>query len=369
MTGGGAAAGGRGGREPFWPRRSPAFLAARRAVRGIVGEACADCGGVVVGVSGGADSLALAAACIAEAAALRTDEGDAAPVHAVIVDHGLQEGSGEVARTAADVVRELGATAEVVAVTVADAGDGPEAAARDARHAALHRVAAALGRPLLLAHTLDDQAETVLLGLARGSGPAALAGMSPDRTWDSGVRVVRPLLGLRRVDTVAACAELSLRPWDDPHNSDRRFARVRARLDALPVLEELLGPGVAANLARTSDLLRDDALALDDWAAAELAAARDADGGLRAADVAALPVAVRTRVLKTWAESAGAAGLGGAHVRALDKLVRERNGRGPVALPAAEPGGRLVVAGKGGTLAVSRGTPPGTERSGPQAPP
>nr|WP_306687201.1 tRNA lysidine(34) synthetase [Corynebacterium xerosis] len=144
-------------------------------------------------------------------------------------------------------------------------GGGPEAAARTARHAALHGAALRLGRPLLLAHTLDDQAETVLLGLARGAGATALSGMDPDRTWDDGVRVVRPLLGLRRADTEAVCDELGLEPWHDPHNADPRFARVRARATALPMLEELLGPGIAENLARTADLLRADARASMPW--------------------------------------------------------------------------------------------------------
>ena len=373
------------GRAPFWPRRSPAFLSARRAVRAALSDAAPR--GVVVGLSGGADSLALTAACIAEVAwppdaGARTPNArgsggaggadgadgahgtgaNVAPVHAVVVDHGLQRGSGEVARRAADAVRELGATAEIIAVDVPDdpAAGGPEAAARTARHAALHDVAARLGRPLLLAHTLDDQAETVLLALARGSGPTALSGMADDRTWADGVRVLRPLIGLRRADTEETCAELGLDPWHDPHNTDRRFARARARHDALPILEELLGPGIAQNLARTAALARRDARALDDWAADAVTRALGDDGKLRLGDVGKLPEAVRTRALKKWAEGSGAGALTAANVAALDKLVTERNGRGPVALPAAQPGGRLVVARKGGTLAVSRGIPPGT---------
>lgn len=354
---------------PFWPRRSPAFLAVRRAVRAALAEgelADGPSRGVVVGLSGGADSLALTAACVAEYG--RAADGTRAPargpeahVHAVVVDHGLQEGSGEVARRAAAAAREWGASAEVIAVQVPGgaAAGGPEAAARTARHAALHGVAARLGRPLLLAHTLDDQAETVLLAMARGSGPAALSGMAPDRVWADGVRVLRPLLGIRRAGTEETCAELGINPWHDPHNTDRRFARVRARHDALPMLEELFGPGIAANLARTADLARRDNRALDDWAGEVVAAAGD-DGELRVGDVGKLPEAVRTRALKKWAEGHGAGPLAAANVRALDKLVTERNGRGPVALPAAQPGGRLVVARKGGTLAVSRGIPPGT---------
>lgn len=372
-------------RRPFWPRRSPAFLRARRAVRGVVGELLDDgprthhrrAPGVVVGLSGGADSLALSAACVAEAMAAGEcgeDPHGCAVVHAVVVDHGLQEGSAAVAEKAATTARGLGATAEIIRVDVPGGGDGagegPEAAARTARHAALHGAALRLGRPLLLAHTLDDQAETVLLGLARGAGATALSGMDPDRTWDDGVRVVRPLLGLRRADTEAVCDELGLEPWHDPHNADPRFARVRARATALPMLEELLGPGIAENLARTADLLRADARALDALADDALRTADELDVG----DVVTLPDAVRTRVLKNWAEANGSAPLAAAHVTALDKLVGDHRGRGPVALPSAEtpghPGSRLVAHRKGGTLAVSRGfTAPPRSRSEPRSDP
>ena len=210
----------------------------------------------------------------------------------------------------------------------------------------------------------------MLLGLARGAGATALSGMDPDRTWDDGVRVVRPLLGLRRADTEAVCDELGLEPWHDPHNADPRFARVRARATALPMLEELLGPGIAENLARTADLLRADARALDALADDALRTADELDVG----DVVTLPDAVRTRVLKNWAEANGSAPLAAAHVTALDKLVGNHRGRGPVALPSAEtpghPGSRLVAHRKGGTLAVSRGfTAPPRSRSEPRSDP
>ena len=371
---------------PFWPRRSPAFLRARRSVRGMLDDGPrspqAPAAGVVVGLSGGADSLALTAACAAEFPG---------GVHAVVVDHGLQEGSAEVAERAAAQARGFGTSAEVIRVDVpggaGGAGEGPEAAARTVRHDVLHRVARDPGRPLLLAHTLDDQAETVLLGLARGAGPAALSGMAPDRTWDDGVRVLRPFLfsggPLRRADTEAVCEELGVAPWHDPHNSDYRYARVRARRAALPMLEELLGPGIAANLARTADLVRTDAAALDGWADDALgdalidAAAPAAPGtanGLDAGTVAKLPDAVRTRALKKWAEANGASALTTAHIAALDKLVVDHRGRGPVALPSAEtpdqPGCRLEAHRKGGTLAVSRGfTAPPRSRSEPRSDP
>ena len=133
-------------------------------------------------------------------------------------------------------------------MTVGTAG-GREAAARTARYAALDAVADALGRDVLLGHTLDDQAETVLLGLGRGSGPRSIAGMRPR----SG-RYLRPLLGVRRATTEAACRALGLDCWDDPHNDDRALQRVRLRREVLPLLEDVLQGGVAEALARTAVL-------------------------------------------------------------------------------------------------------------------
>ncbi|MDO5731479.1 tRNA lysidine(34) synthetase TilS, partial [Corynebacterium sphenisci] len=343
--------------RPFWPRRSPAFLELRRAVRPILAD-----GDVVVGLSGGPDSLALTAACIAEAR--RRDRarpapeapgppGAAAAVHAVVVDHRLQPGSAGIAAAAAATARRLGGTAEIRAVEVIDDGAGPEAAARAARYAALGAAAARLGRPLLLGHTLDDQAETVLLALARGSGTRALAGMAPRRTGPGGVALLRPLLGLRRERTRAACAELGLAPWRDPHNDDPRFTRVRVRRRLLPALERELGPAAAANLARTAELARADADCLDDLAAAELARIRAGAGpgadpaGLPAAAVAALHPALRRRVLAAWARGAGAGALTSAHLAALDRLARAAAAGAGAGGRVRLPGG-LVVGHNGG---------------------
>jgi tRNA(Ile)-lysidine synthase len=214
-----------------------------------------------------------------------------------------------------------------VAVTV-DGSGGPEAAARTARYAALEAAAAGHGAAaVLLGHTLDDQAETVLLGLARGSGARSLAGMPARR----GI-FLRPLLGLRRTVTVAACAAAGLTPWADPHNADRRFARVRVRLDALPALEAALGPGVAEALARTADQLRDDAEVLEQIALSE----RSADPRLMsAASLAGLPGAVRTRVLRSAALAAGcpATALTSAHVTRIEELVTDWRGQRWIDLP------------------------------------
>jgi tRNA(Ile)-lysidine synthase len=300
---------------------SPAVAAVRNAVRAsVAGSAPGDL--VLAACSGGPDSLALAAALafVAPRAGLRAG--------AVTVDHGLQEGSADRAAAVAAVLSGLGLDpVRAVAVTVDGAG-GPEAAARTARYAALEAAAAELGATaVLLGHTLDDQAETVLLGLARGSGARSLAGMPPRR----GV-FLRPLLGLRRQVTAGACAALDLAPWADPHNADRRFARVRVRLDALPALEAALGPGVAEALARTADQLRDDAEVLEKIASSR----RTADPDLMsAAALAELPGAVRSRVLRSAALAAGcpATALTSAHVTRIEELVTDWRGQRWIDLP------------------------------------
>jgi tRNA(Ile)-lysidine synthase len=300
---------------------SPAVAAVRNAARAsVAGLAPGDL--VLAACSGGPDSLALAAALafVAPRAGLRGG--------AVTVDHGLQEGSADRAAAVAATLGGLGLDpVRAVAVTV-DGGGGPEAAARTARYAALEAAAADLGAAaVLLGHTLDDQAETVLLGLARGSGARSLAGMPPRR----GI-FLRPLLGLRRQVTTDACAALDLAAWADPHNADRRFARVRVRLDALPALEAALGPGVAEALARTAGQLRDDAEVLEQIALSE----RSADPRqMSAASLAGLPGAVRTRVLRSAALAAGcpATALTSAHVTRIEELVTNWRGQRWIDLP------------------------------------
>jgi tRNA(Ile)-lysidine synthase len=317
----------------------PAVAEVRNAVRAsLAGLAPGEL--VLAACSGGQDSLALAAALafVAPRAGLRAG--------AVTVDHGLQEGSAGHAAQVALTLRGLGLDPVLaVAVTVTGSG-GPEAAARDARYAALEKAAADAGAAtVLLGHTLDDQAETVLLGLARGSGARSLAGMPPRR----GV-FARPLLGLRRPVTAAACAALGLRPWTDPHNADRRFARVRARLDALPALEAALGPGIAEALARTAAQLRDDADLLDEIAAAERG--RGATP-LAAGSLARLPGAVRTRILRSAALAAGcpAGSLTAAHIARVGELVTRWHGQQGVDLPggvrAVRRSGEVVFDGPG----------------------
>src|SRR3954454_17172397 len=295
-------------------RHEPAVLRTRAAVRASLRDVAAG-STVLAAVSGGADSLALAAALAHAARKLPVTAG------ALIVDHGLQAGSAEQAARAAEQCRSLGlAWLTVCAVSVGRAG-GPEAAARTARYAALDAAAADV---VLLGHTLDDQAESVLLGLARGSGARSLSGMPAANN-----RYRRPFLGVRRTETRTACRALGLEPWHDPHNADPAYARVRVRREVLPALEEALGPGIVESLARSAGLLRDDADALDEWTDKALA------DGLVLSALTALPTAVRTRVLRRAAIAAGApaGALTARHVSEMDRLVHDWHGQGVFSLP------------------------------------
>ncbi|SDX70633.1 tRNA(Ile)-lysidine synthase [Modestobacter sp. DSM 44400] len=294
---------------------------------------------VLVACSGGADSVALAAAVAFEARAAGVRAGG------VTVDHGLQPGSAERAAGTAVLLRGLGLDPVLaVPVTVGEEG-GPEAAARTARSAALAAVAEQHGARVALGHTLDDQAETVLLGLGRGSGPRSVAGMVENRTA-AGATWWRPLLGVRRATTRQACADQDLPVWDDPWNTDPTYTRVRLRTEVLPLLEEVLGGGVAPALARTAGLLREDLDALDALAAAELVAL-DGDGGLPAARMTALPDALRRRVLRGWLTGAGVVDLQWVHLRGVDELLTRWHGQGRVDLPGGagvvRASGRLVL--------------------------
>ena len=271
---------------------------------------------MLVACSGGADSLALLSATVFEGhkTGLR--------VIGVTVDHGLQEGSAENAARVVDRMAALGADETASArVTVEAAGLGVEAAARQARYEVLEQMRQHFGAALvLLGHTRDDQAETVLLGLTRGSGGRSLAGMR--RTFD---HYARPLLDVGRDDTVTACQVEGLETWEDPHNLDLSYTRVRVRRRVLPVLEDQLGPGVVANLARTADQLRQDVEALD-----AMAEAAFADG----TDPRDLPRALASRVLRLAALEAGAvdAELFHVHVQQLLSLLLGEI-RGEVQLP------------------------------------
>ena len=299
-----------------------AVLEVRRAVRDALAALpeAARRAPLVVGCSGGADSLALALA----AAAVRGPDD----VRAVVVDHRLQDGSAERAAATVALLAERGIAARVQAVDVTGPG-GIEAAARRARQAALCAARPHPDSPILLGHTLDDQAETVLLGLGRGSGARSLAGM---RRWDP--PWLRPLLTVRRTTTRAACAGLEV--WDDPHNADPRFTRVRLRHEVLPLLEDVLSGGVAEALARTAEQLREDVDALEAVAAQLLAATCTPAAPTPELDLGVLadvPPALRRRVLRAWLTAAGVTGLTATHLHAADALAAHGPDRAGVAVP------------------------------------
>ena len=338
---------------------SPAVADVRNAVRESLRDL--DPGALVlVACSGGADSLSLAAGLAFVAPRQRLRAGG------VTVDHGLQPGSAGRGRDVAGVLARLGLD-PVACVPVSVPGNGrnggPEAAARTARYDALAAEAERTGAAaVLLGHTLDDQAETVLLGLARGSGARALAGMAARRG-----RYRRPLLNVRRATTRAACAALELPVWDDPHNASPRFARARVRREAMPALEAALGPGVAEALTRTAGQLRADADFLDALAAMEAERACGGSTTLLTEHLAALPSALRTRVLHGAAVAAGcpAGSLTAGHVEQLGALVTGWRGQRWVDLPGGVRGFR-----RDGQLRFTRNSAPaaaGPAGSGPMA--
>ena len=300
---------------------------------------------VLVACSGGADSMALASALAFEAPRLGVRAGG------VTVDHGLQAGSDRRAEEVAQRLRDLGLDpVEAVAVRVGREG-GPEAAARDARYAALDAAAERHGAAaILLGHTRDDQAETVLLGLARGSGIRSLSGMAA--VSGAGGRYRRPFLQIDRQTARKACMVQALPVWDDPHNTDPAYTRSRLRHEGLPALEKALGKGVVEALARTAQLSRDDADALDAWASQAEAAVRDEDGRLECAKLYALPPAVRRRILRRAAIAAGApaGSLFARHIEEMDRLITGWRGQGAINLP-----GKVVAQRQGGRLVIRQG--------------
>ena len=301
---------------------NPATVAIRSAVRECLSN-CSAGDTVLVAVSGGADSLALAAALVPEAKNLLVN------LVGVTIDHQLQKNSGEQATKVLAQLSELGIDkVEIVKVDV-EMLDGLEASARRARYAALDAAAERYNAKLVfLGHTLNDQAESVLLGLARGSGARSLSGMARCTG-----KYCRPLLEITRSQTLAACDENKVTPWVDPHNSDSQFARVRVRTDALPKLEESIGPGITEALARSADLLRDDADALDAWTTQVAADLDLAD--LEITTLADLPKAVRTRLLRKAIYAAGApmGSITAEHVASVEAFVTSWHGQGACSLP------------------------------------
>jgi len=315
---------------------SSAVLELRNAVRPFLENLTAgDC--ALVAVSGGADSLALAYVLLKEAPDL------AITLIAVTVDHQLQSGSADQAVKVQNELKAMGYQEVIIEKVSVKEKSGLEADARTARYAALDAVAHAYGATqIFLGHTRDDQAETVLLGLARGSGTRSLSGMAVVNG-----KYARPFLQLTREQTVKACQEAKLNPWNDPHNENAKFSRVRVRNSVLPVLESEIGPGIAAALARSAAILRDDADALDEMAQAVISRIDLKD--LDCAALAELPRAIRSRILRAAIYAAGApsGSLSADHLSAVESLVTSWHGQGEVSLPGgvkvARISGRLSL--------------------------
>ncbi|MCT1451266.1 tRNA lysidine(34) synthetase TilS [Corynebacterium sp. p3-SID1194] len=304
---------------PFWPRQSPHFLACRRAVRPFTSPA-------LIGLSGGPDSLALVAAAAAEGKDVR----------ALVVDHGLQPGSADVAARAAAQAAELGVPADIVRVSVdAAPGESVEAAARTARYAALSVAASDDSRDIWVAHTLDDQAETLLLGALRGNP----AGMAPISALDTGPRLVRPFLSVRRADTVGACEELGLDPWHDPMNDDPAYRRVAVRTSVIPELSDLIGGDAVPALARAAERVAADQALLESLT--------DLSPTNECAVLAANPAPVRQRRILAWLREHGQQTIGGAQLADIERLCTDWHGQGPVTIggghSVARIDGRLTL--------------------------
>lgn len=311
-------------------RHTPAMLAIRSAVRSTLEDLPAGAK-VMVACSGGADSLALSYAVSREAPKLAMD------VVGVTIDHQLQANSDVQAARVLDQFAQMGiGTCEAIKVRV-DLVDGMEASARRARYLALGEVAKKHGvTKALLGHTQDDQAETVLLGLARGSGVRSLAGMA----GETGL-YARPLLAITRAQTELACAEVGLAPWADPQNEDLSLLRVSVRKQVIPFLESALGPGISTALARTAALARDDADALDGWAEREFAGMEESS--LDISRLSSLPRAVRTRILRLAIYQGGSpeGSLSADHIHSVEALISNWHGQGEVSLPGGVKANRL----------------------------
>ena len=278
---------------------------------------------VLVAVSGGADSLALASALLRE-----SEEFAITPI-AVTIDHQLQIGSDTQAKKVESQLKGMGYEKVICKKVVVTTESGLEAGARDARYQALNSCAQEeKAAKVFLGHTRDDQAETVLLGLARGSGTRSLSGMA----IENGI-YIRPLLQITRAQTIAACTEIGVEPWNDPHNDNAEFSRVRVRTEILPLMEEKLGPGIASALSRSASILRDDADALDEIAQGEIE--KFDLHNLDCESLVALARAIRSRVLRAalYAAGAPAGSITADHLAAVEALVTSWHGQGALALP------------------------------------
>lgn len=297
---------------------------------------------VLVAASGGADSSALAAALLLEC------KTKSIKVIALIIDHGLQKNSADVTHETKRTLTKIGyENIEIRRVTV-QITDGLEASARRARYQALNDVANSHNAvAVFLGHTKDDQAETVLLGLARGSGSRSLSGMASRVD-----RYRRPLLSITRAQTEAACEEAGIKFWQDPHNQSMEFTRVRVREVVLPTMEKEIGPGISDALARSAKLLRDDADALD-YLSDEIFS-KLGPASLEISKLESQPRAIRTRILRKAIYLAGApqGSLSAEHIEPVEALITAWKGQGPISLPGgvtvARISGRLSLTKSGG---------------------
>ena len=294
---------------------------------------------VLVAASGGADSSALAAALLLEC------KTKSIKVIALIIDHGLQKNSADVTHETKRTLTKIGyENIEIRRVTV-EITDGLEASARRARYQALSDVANSHNAvAVFLGHTKDDQAETVLLGLSRGSGSRSLSGMAARVD-----RYRRPLLSITRAQTEAACEEAGIKFWQDPHNQSMEFTRVRVREVVLPTMEKEIGPGISDALARSAKLLRDDADALD-YLSDEIFSKLE-PASLEISKLESQPRAIRTRILRKAIYLAGApqGSLSAEHIEPVEALITAWKGQGPISLP-----GGVTVARISGRLSLSK---------------
>jgi len=321
--------------------KTPALLELRKAVRTWFKKLEPN-SKVCIGVSGGADSLALAAASKLESANFPID------LIAVIVDHGLQDNSEETAQFAKQQLTKLGFQDIFIGRANVQITDGLEASARRARYKVFQQAIETFSPvAFMLGHTKNDQAEGVLLGLARGSGTKSLSGMQEV----SGI-FIRPLLGIDRLTTEIACQEANINFWVDPHNSNLDFTRVRVRENILPLLESEIGPGITDALARSAKILREDASALDEWAERVFAQVDPFD--IEILTLEELPVAIRSRVLRLAIYAAGAptGSISAAHLEPIEAFVSDWRGQGHTSLP-----GGVKVCRISGRLSLSKPQP------------
>ena len=317
-------------------RLSPAQGLIRLAVRNCLTSNTKPGQKLLLAVSGGADSLALAAACEFEAKKLGLK------IAAAVIDHSLQKGSDKVAAQTAKTLAALGFEEVVVKKIAVGKAGGPEAAARTARYTALETLRQKTkSHFVVLGHTSSDQAETVLLGLVRGSGSKSLSGMSEKTGF-----LLRPLLGIERATTEAFCKDSGIKYWSDPQNKDEKFLRVMIRKHVLPFLEKQLGGSVAASLVRTSDQLREDNTYLESQADKSFKKYAKVSGSGISFDAKAiekLPAAILNRVIKKALDGFGSES-SRTHVLAVSDLVLSWHGQKPLALPGVR------VVRKGNTI-------------------